>query len=631
MGELPLRALNLGDLNAGMEELYQLWDEIGFDETAQRDRSQTVENHFKGLLDRMIKEDYGLKKRLVKSLKYSVKQCVKLSKELVMSYEEPDSDQTLLKLEHALREEAKRLEAAREDRMTLLLSLRRFDEELSQRLGLAPYSVSYSNVPTLQKIEELREHIRSLESEKLVRLEQFVELKEHILVLYTELEEEPESDFEREVVCENTDSFVLSTANIAAARGVVIKLEEKIAINKRLVIDAMEKLDSLYKQLQLDMSEKVHFTSVNQGHGLTVISRMLKEVERLEEIKKIHIEKLINTQRNKLHKLWDDCFYTAQQRNRFSPLHSTDFTGELLEEHTAEVTKMEKYFNDNKELLSKVALRQEVWNKFIELERRAKDPSRLLKARGTSLLVEEKERNKVNKNLPQVEQELEQLISDWEMVHQVQFLVGGVSYKEFIEVQKEAHLKQLEAEKNARDMQKKLKLLQETRYGAKPSTPARLKTQGRPSRMISRVRGMMTSMRSPIRSPIGGRVAKGTSPRVGGKPVIKNKKALGAKEMKIKKGILVDKSSFTSKPNDATIARMTDQSVASTAADYSSFQQGNLLSSTAASMSSSAPEVATGLFQISAASFGSKLLSRLGGESSKPPVPKSFIKRPFVN
>ena len=141
----------------------------------------------------------------------------------------------------------------------------------------------------------------------------------------------------------------------------------------------------------------------------------------------------------------------------------------------------------------------------------------------------------------------------------------------------------------------------------------------------------MTSMKSPIRSPIGGRVAKGTSPRVGGKPVIKNKKALGVKEMKIKKGILVDKSSFTSKPNDATIARMTDQSVASTAADYSSFQQGNLLSSTAASMSSSAPEVATGLFQISAASFGSKLLSRLGGKSSKSPVPKSFIKRPFIN
>jgi hypothetical protein len=36
-----------------------------------------------------------------------------------------------------------------------------------------------------------------------------------------------------------------------------------------------------------------------------------------------------------------------------------------------------------------------------------------------SLLVEEKERNKVNKALPRVEQELEQLIADWERLHQV--------------------------------------------------------------------------------------------------------------------------------------------------------------------------------------------------------------------
>ena len=33
--------------------------------------------------------------------------------------------------------------------------------------------------------------------------------------------------------------------------------------------------------------------------------------------------------------------------------------------------------------------------------------------------MEEKERNKVNKALPRVEQELEQLIGDWERLHQV--------------------------------------------------------------------------------------------------------------------------------------------------------------------------------------------------------------------
>ena len=38
---------------------------------------------------------------------------------------------------------------------------------------------------------------RGLEDEKFTRLEQFVRLKETILGLYTELEEEPFTDFER--------------------------------------------------------------------------------------------------------------------------------------------------------------------------------------------------------------------------------------------------------------------------------------------------------------------------------------------------------------------------------------------------------------------------------------------------
>ena len=71
-------------------------------------------------------------------------------------------------------------------------------------------------------------------------------------------------------------------------------------------------------------------------------------------------------------------------------------------------------------------MRQEVWNKFMELERRAKDPSRLMNARGNSLLQEEKERNKVNKALPRIEEELHELIEEWEANNGGQFKVGGV-------------------------------------------------------------------------------------------------------------------------------------------------------------------------------------------------------------
>ena len=64
----------------------------------------------------------------------------------------------------------------------------------------------------------------------------------------------------------------------------------------------------------------------------------------------------------------------------------------------------------------------------MELERCAKDPSRLMNARGNSLLREEKERNKVNKALPRIEEELQELIDEWEDEHGQQFKVGGVKF-----------------------------------------------------------------------------------------------------------------------------------------------------------------------------------------------------------
>jgi len=643
-----------GLLDTGLHQLYGLWDEIGLDESTQRDRSQTVEDHFKSLLDRMIKEENGLKKRLVESLEHSIKQCVRLSKELGMKYDEPDSRLALIKLEHALRGEARRLETVKEERMAEVLKLRKTDEELCQRLAVDPFYVSSTTVPTSHQMEGLKEHIRGLEEEKFTRLEQYVKLKETILSLYNELESEPGTDFEREVACEDTDRFVLSTTNLTSVGGIVKKLEEEKTRNMRTTMEAVEKLDSLYERLQLDMGEKFQFLSENPGHGPSTIAILHKEIERLEEIKKANIEKFVNTLRNELHKLWDDCFYSPEQRNRFSPLHSIDFTEELLEAHEAEAAKVKKYLHDNKELFNKVAQRQEVWNKFMELERKAKDPSRLLNARGTSLLVEEKERNKVNKALPRVEQELENLIADWERLHQTQFLVGGVCLKDFIEAQKLDHVQQLEAEKHAREKQKKETLLQETRYGAKPSTPARLKGHNSTAKMTpakklvptpssSRIVSRVASAVATMRSPRAGRVAKGTSPRVGGKPASKNKKVAAAQGQKLKKGILTE-ANYSLNGNDTIVRRGVDLSVASTVPDYGSFKQGNILNSTEAG--GLTPEVAARplpsymtptqtaqnrMFK-TPTTPGSRSRSRLtpGGSTSKLSTLRSATKLPFL-
>ena len=111
-------------LNIRLEELYELWDEIGYSEDVQRDRGQVVEDHFNMLLERMIVEEKGRKKRLVDSLGYSVKLCVKLSRKLGVSYKEPESNQTLIVLEDVMRRMVKRLERLKDAQKTELVSLR---------------------------------------------------------------------------------------------------------------------------------------------------------------------------------------------------------------------------------------------------------------------------------------------------------------------------------------------------------------------------------------------------------------------------------------------------------------------------------------------------------------------------
>merc|ERR1719483_1125108 len=212
-----------------------------------------------------------------------------------------------------------------------------------------PYYVSSTTVPTTYQMDGLKDHIRSMEEEKFSRLEQFVTHKETILNLYEDLEAEPSSDLEREVACEETDRFVLSATNLSQVANILKQLESEVKKNQKMVMESVEKIDHL--------NEKLQFLAENQGHSPSAISRLHEEIMRLEEIKKANIEKFVNNPRNELHPLWDQCFYSPEQRNNFSPLHCINFTEELLEEHEAEAERLKTYLNDNKDLFEKVAMR----------------------------------------------------------------------------------------------------------------------------------------------------------------------------------------------------------------------------------------------------------------------------------
>ena len=154
-----------------------------------------------------------------------------------------------------------------------------------------PFHISSSVVPSTRQLQDLKDHIRSMEEEKFHREEKFVSMKESILRRYMELEEEPETEFERsvwlqflasinqkrnilwfefyfhllrEIACEETEVFILSTANLERVKGVLAMLDNQFMENQRTALNSIEKIESLYERLKLDQAEKYQFLSMNQ-------------------------------------------------------------------------------------------------------------------------------------------------------------------------------------------------------------------------------------------------------------------------------------------------------------------------------------------------------------------------------
>ena len=184
-------------LSSGLHDLTQLWTEIGLEDESRNERKKTVLSQFTNIIDRMLIEEKGLKAKLLDNLETNSIICNKLSKEMGVSFEEPDSNLSLLRLQSAVRAEARKLEAMKEERMREVLKLKSLDEELCNKLCMDPYYISSTTVPTTAQLDGVKDHIKRMEEEKFDREERYINLKEGILHLYTELEEEPVSDMER--------------------------------------------------------------------------------------------------------------------------------------------------------------------------------------------------------------------------------------------------------------------------------------------------------------------------------------------------------------------------------------------------------------------------------------------------
>ncbi|XP_012588179.1 PREDICTED: protein regulator of cytokinesis 1 isoform X2 [Condylura cristata] len=397
----------------------------------------------------MIAEEESLKERLIKSISVCQKELNTLCSELHVEPFQEEGETTILQLEKDLRTQVELMRRQKKERKQELKLLQEQDQELCEILCMPHYDIDCAPVPTLEELGRFRQHLKTLRETKASRREEFVSTKKQIILCMEELDHTPDTSFERDVVCEDEDAFCLSLENIAALQKLLRQLEMRKSQNEAICEGLRAQIRELWDRLQIPMEEREAVANIMAGSKAKVREALRLEVDRLEELKMQNMKKVIEAIRVELAQYWDRCFYSQEQRQAFTPYYDEDYTETLLQLHDAEIVQLRSYYEVHRELFEGVQKWEESWRLFLEFERKASDPSRFTN-RGGNLLKEEKQRAKLQKTLPKLEEELKAQIEKWEQEHSKAFVVNGQKFMAYVTEQWELHRLEKERAKQER-------------------------------------------------------------------------------------------------------------------------------------------------------------------------------------
>ncbi|XP_061520123.1 protein regulator of cytokinesis 1b isoform X2 [Phycodurus eques] len=510
-----IAAESVSCLNKSLCRLKDIWEEIGILEDQRLQRANAVKNHIKNLLDMMIKEEESLRSRVISSIQNCKTELEKLSLELQIPVFQDEAGLGMLQQEKNLRTVVDGLIKEKTLRMQQLKTLLEQDQELCDILCSIPYGISPDSVPSKDQLESFHQHIANQNAVKKNRYAEFMGLKKQIILYMNDLDHIPETSFERDVVCEDEDSFCLSRENNTALKLLLSQLEQQNAENEAVCEALREKIQQLWDRLEVPQLEREPFNEhmvMSKKRNLTALQAGIKH---LEKLKLQNIRNVTDAIRSEIAVFWEKCFFSIEQRQAFSPYFSEDFTEEILHLHDAEIQRLKQHYDDHKELFDGVHQWEESWKLFLELDKKASDPLRFTN-RGGNLLKEEKQRAELHKNLPKLEKTLKAQIDAWENEQGSGFLVNGQKFLKYVEEQWKLHQTDKEREKLERHLKKSKQTEEDMLYGTAVQTPKRRllgnHTQNKSRRMNATSSISVATSNSTMRSAYGGIVCRSPVP-----------------------------------------------------------------------------------------------------------------------
>ncbi|EGI70338.1 PREDICTED: protein regulator of cytokinesis 1-like [Acromyrmex echinatior] len=437
------------ELEQAFDVLQKTWEGIGCTRDMRSTYYDQAHSHVKELLNDMVAEAQSKQQLLFANIQDLFKQTTSLYAELQMEVIPKTYDHVpLCKVEQILQTDLQNLECIKKERIVILKELLSKEQEICKKLGCKALNIVEDVVPTEQDLESFKLYLQKQEIEKTHLENVFTDIRRSIIKMMNDLEISPSSPF-IELICNNPEEFVLNTNNMTKLKEYKDELSMQIEDTKCCVEKMKEDLLALWKYLDEPDDVCQSFLERHPGYNTNTVTGLAAEIKRCKEKRKENILKYVTQIRYELLNLWDLCKYCEAERNTFAPFFSNTFTEDLLSLHELEVERLRKFYNDNRTIFELLEQRENLITKVKDLLQRANNPDRYHN-RGGQLLMEEKERNAIQRKLPKIEAELRKLIKDYETNHNQMFTIYGTSLENVLAESWESVTLERESKKKAR-------------------------------------------------------------------------------------------------------------------------------------------------------------------------------------
>ena len=406
-----------------VDKLTDIWKQIFDPDTCTENLSKLVD-HATNFYVELVEESMTRKTFIeseINDLKMEAENLKRLLKADIQlpSYENNNVPLLVVQseLDKSLEDLREQLRVRKEQICELLLE----QETLCDELGEPPRALLADPLPTAEDIDSFRRHLESLREEKVKRMNSVStmrrEIKNFLKILNLKINTEHEDRLlNHRQIKMNKETFDGLKRMHECYGSQVNELRETIE-------GMRSKLENLWDRLKTSPNTRDKFSRYND-YNQHIYDVFYSELQRCEALKRQNIKLFVQQIREEINKWWEKTLKSEVQKSRFSNFTSTCYTDDLLVLHEMELEDLKLYYETNKQIFELYADRNILWERMNALEAKASEPGRY-NNRGGQLLKEEKERKKIATKLPKIEQQISELVRQYEEREHAPFLVYG--------------------------------------------------------------------------------------------------------------------------------------------------------------------------------------------------------------